>query len=137
MSLSWRAHLVIIAPVLALFVLHMMATYWHWYYFNDHFDTPMHLFGGAAVGWVTAHVCRLADVRLSVFGRTIVLAPIVFAILMAALVGIGWEWYEFFKDFLFSIATQPSIGDTMKDLALDVFGGMLGGVLAYDARRPT
>lgn len=51
----------------------------------------------------------------------------------ATLIGVLWEFAEFFYDKFFPeiaafFPTQPSAADTMADLFLDLLGGLLGGL---------
>ncbi|MBI2075290.1 MAG: hypothetical protein HYZ07_02635 [Candidatus Harrisonbacteria bacterium] len=98
------------------------------------FDTLMHFSGGAVVGW-WAYLALTHD-------RTLALDPIrtlLFIAGAAALFGVGWELFEWALDNTVGVwyiaqKAQPSLNDTMKDLALDVIGGLIAGAVLLRSR---
>lgn len=52
---------------------------------------------------------------------------VVFLVGVAAIIGVGWEWYEFLADmFIFHRPwIQDSMADIMFDLAADIIGGLM------------
>jgi len=62
---------------------------------------------------------------------------IILAVSFAALIGVLWEFYEFFMDKItgyksYSIAVmQENIKDTMSDLFFDIFGSAAAGALFF------
>lgn len=99
------------------------------------FDTLMHFAGGAAVGWWA--LLALTN------NRTLALDParaLLFIIGAAALLGIGWELFEWALDNTVGVwytaqKAQPSLNDSMADLALDVLGGFIVGALLLRFRK--
>ena len=100
-----------------------------WYINNQWVDIPLHFFGGLWVGLIFLALfgrfpelnsyARFLESRLLVF---------IFTLAMAALVGVGWEFYEFIFD------NMGSLADTIADLALDLFGATmaaLAGVFVF------
>ncbi|MFH1145733.1 MAG: hypothetical protein V1707_02105 [bacterium] len=92
------------------------------------YDKLLHFLGGAsiAVMWFIILKALIASQRASI-------APWWLSCLLlfglVAVVGITWEWYEFFWDFQFGTLFQPSIADTMWDLFYDLAGGFLASYI--------
>lgn len=98
-------------------------------------DVPLHFLGGAFAGWwayLTLHkngAPALDKVRMAlcIAGA-------------AALLGIGWEVFEWAIDHTLGAwyvmpKAQPSLDDTMKDLTLDVIGGCIAGIALLRHRK--
>jgi hypothetical protein len=95
------------------------------------FDVILHILGGAAVAWA-------AWVFMG-YARAVKKLPplpfwfaVVFAVGVAAIIGVLWEHYQFLHDtFLHTDEQQLEFGtsDTMKDLADDLIGSFLLSVL--------
>lgn len=126
---------VIIASVL---VVHALAVINDWYGNLKWIDMPMHWFGGFAMAFLGFAVWNffVGSAHIDGHGRLARLAPTIvkvgWIIGFVALVGIGWEWFEFLCDQIFPAIVpeyrqaQPNLGDTMGDLFLDLFGGLVG-----------
>lgn len=96
------------------------------------FDVPMHFAGGVAMGLLALALWDhfVADIRTNngLPGQALL---VFFVLGFVALVGIGWEWFEFICDEVFTFVrvaigqSQTSLGDTMADFALDLLGGLV------------
>lgn len=112
---------------ISIFTIAILPTIW--YVNNQGVDTPLHFAGGLWVGLLF----------LALFGRFKELAPysgfiksrlllLAFTVAIVALVGVGWELYEFVFNNIGPIA------DTMGDLSLDLIGGLtaaLAGMFVF------
>ena len=112
-----------VAPAGIVIFIHLLATHYSWYYVFPGFDVPMHLMGGAAVAFA---FCALAK-RYNIFLENRLLF-FLFALGTTALIGILWEFYEFFMD-VYVHHTYPLLAapgeihfDTLKDLFNDLLG---------------
>ncbi|MDO8625522.1 MAG: hypothetical protein Q7R47_05545 [Candidatus Diapherotrites archaeon] len=124
---TYRQAVTVIAWVLFFHALGLFALY-SWY---PYYDIPMHYAGGLAMGVlglaVWDHLVR--GVRFSVKKKWLSGAFTAFCVLgFVALIGIGWEWFEFLFDAFvaerFDLAvTQASVADTMGDFFFDLAGG--------------
>ncbi|MBI3046513.1 MAG: hypothetical protein HYY86_03210 [Candidatus Harrisonbacteria bacterium] len=84
----------------------------------------MHLTGGFSMGLIFLYFWG-EDLRLSGAGKNFLFSVIMTAA-FAVLIGVLWEFSEFFFSVLFpEFPTQPSVADTMADLFLDFLGGLL------------
>ena len=107
-----RVALMLCLTLGAIFLLHIAAIYFHWYWTVTWFDIVMHFIGGAWVGIVT----------LLVFAeRASASRAFVYALLGALIVGLLWELYEYAAGVTFSLSAYPI--DTTRDLIMDVVGG--------------
>ncbi|MBI1908101.1 hypothetical protein HYS28_01625 [Candidatus Uhrbacteria bacterium] len=125
---TYRQAVTVIAWVLFFHVLGVIALY-SWY---PHYDIPMHYAGGVAMGVLGFalwdHAVR--SVSFSVKKPWLKDAFTTVCILgFVALIGIGWEWFEFAFDmavadrFDFGLA-QLGLADTMGDFFFDLAGGL-------------
>lgn len=114
--------------IAAILAVHGFASVIGWYSDIWWFDEVMHWSGGFAMGmlgsWCFLRAARSISCPLLVrFG---------WVIGFVALIGIGWEWFEFVCDRVLPSVidgyqlAQPSLSDTMSDLFLDLFGGVMG-----------
>lgn len=128
--------------IAVLLVIHAIAGFFHLYGAISWFDSPMHIFGGFAVGVFAIALWYDGIEEIKFKGRferqlKWWLVPL-FVLSFVALIGICWEVYEFILDELFSrkngevvaALRQPNLPDTMKDFVLDLFGGVLA-LFAY------
>ena len=99
------------------------------YYRIFWFDDALHFAGGMAVA-IGASLFFKKD--LAVSRRKLVI--VVFLVGSSAVIGIGWEFFEWILDRVFFtervFRNQPSLNDTMSDLLFDISGGLLAA-LAY------
>ena len=120
-------------------IFHVFALINSWYWSFPWMDIPMHIIGGAWVAcvgfWYMNSSQRLRDIfaSLSDFEKFVILLGFV------VLVGIFWEFYEFFYDINFKekfAFTQGDmiLADTLGDLLNDMIGGaivFLAGKIAF------
>lgn len=91
-------------------------TIWWW-------DIPTHFLGGVWVGLFAAWLLEKRDKEFTVLSCA----------LFALSVGVVWEIFE----YTFGIGGSPFMGywaDTIKDVCMDVIGGMTAGAIAYAER---
>ncbi|MDP3956806.1 MAG: hypothetical protein Q8P97_02310 [bacterium] len=109
----------------AILTVHVLATYYYWYWLIWWLDIPMHLAGGFLIAmlvlWYLEQNKKELLASFSFFNKFF------FVLGAAALVGIFWEFYEFFYDVFFKsqlgfYAAQLGAIDTVKDLANDLMG---------------
>jgi len=105
------------------------------------YDIPEHMLGGA---FCAVFFYYLFFERYKILGTDIKIIPaIILSLGFVALIGVVWEFYEFFTDFYFSSVYsfpsyyglghfgQSGIFDTIKDLQNDLFGGLIASLLIY------
>ncbi len=88
-------------------------------------DIPFHIAGGAAAAWAGFLLYSLFRREKSTINITPRPLFYLYLIGITALIGILWEHYEFLHDYLAQSIMQPSLTDTMKDLANDLLGALL------------
>lgn len=96
-----------------IFIADLMAKSFYWYSLVWYFDMMMHFLGGLWLGWFFIYVFLPEEVVLSC--RTIIKV-----LMMALLVGILWEFFEYFMNVISN--THFDIGDTVSDVILDLAG---------------
>lgn len=140
----------IIGLLIFILSIHILATIYYWYWTVGWLDMPMHFLGGFWVAmayfWfrqkapitrgsnmnVTdqhADPCVFRDLsnKISVSSAII---TIVGCLSFVALVGVLWEFSEFFYDIFISVKgysgiAQQGVADTMSDLFFDLLGGLI------------
>lgn len=115
---------IVILAILQILGAEWLYDKWQW------FDIVMHFLGGVVAGVIAL---ALWDTYVKSFTLTTKRPFVRWAFFclcvlsFGALVGVGWEWFE----FIFSHATdipgawgfgQPGLGDTMADLFCDILG---------------
>ncbi|MCR4312432.1 MAG: hypothetical protein NUV56_04065 [Candidatus Uhrbacteria bacterium] len=134
------------AVIGGILVIHVVAVLRDLYGTVQWFDIPMHWFGGFSMAFLGLAVWMSFVRTFHVEGkgpfgkRADMLVRLGWVMGFVAVVGIGWEWFEFLCDQIFPTlvpayrSAQPNLGDTMADLFFDLFGGVVGYVFArhYD-----
>jgi len=119
--------------MLAVFILNVILdTQWRAYDVWPGLSWVMHGIGGFVVAWSTV---RWYD-RLPTSARPRVGPPAAAAFCLvgaAAMVGILWEVYEYFLDRVAAAAVQPSVGDTVADLVMDMAGAAVYCLAAWQS----
>lgn len=98
------------------------------------YDTMLHFLGGV---WAGILFIYLFSERWHFFdGKKNSLYTLLTILGFVALLGVAWELYEFMFDMTLGSKyilplTQPSLADTMKDLANDLLGGMVTAIAYY------
>jgi hypothetical protein len=113
-----------------------VAEAWNLYYRFPHFDKIMHILGGLAVAWFALSLFQDELVRWPGWKQFVVLAA------TACLVGVLWEFAEYFANF--AQHTYPAfyhwfhggdLTDTLSDIAADIGGGTLLALWALREER--
>lgn len=120
----WELSLTFLFAVNAVFVA--LGLYNHPYL--GLIDLPLHFTGGAAAGW-WAYLAYTKSGRPPGDRGT----ALIFILASAALLGFGWEMFEWVLDRTVMAwyalpKAQPGLDDTMKDLTLDIVGGLIAGI---------
>ena len=113
-----------------LAILHGLATYFSWYFFIWWSDIPMHILGGFLVGVATLFVYR--QLCLKGFAQESRVTAWWFLCAGLLFVGVAWEYFEYSKELTFNTIGSYHL-DVLKDMAMDLFGGLLAGI--YFLRR--
>ncbi len=112
--------------IFIVLLFHLILLVTHGYDTLNQIDIPMHLLGGFAVGILGLAIHHQVSTKHHNSA-----SPwwyhFMFVIGFAMLIGVLWEFYEFFLDrtvnFWYHLPTsQVSLGDTMKDLLDDGIG---------------
>ena len=118
MAFSYRLFLLIFL-VLILFVS-VLNAYFLWTENIRWFDEALHLTGGVWVGLAVLGLARRESLLRGVF----------LALSSAALVGVGWEWFEFGIDQWIGLGLM-NLPDTLSDLFFDLFGSLMSSVIFF------
>jgi len=111
----------------AIFVFHVFASWYSWYWIYSWIDIPMHFIGGVWVGmffiWIFQGEKSNYFSPLPNILHLFVLSGFVI------LIGVFWEFFEFSFDFFIAKKgladfAQQGTADTLGDLAMDLFGGI-------------
>jgi hypothetical protein len=90
------------------------------YYFKyPWIDLPLHFLGGVIVSLFFIIYFEKSLKKLSLFSLFLFLLSFV------ALIGIFWEFFEWIVDKTIYPLNQPTVNDTLGDLAMDLLGGFL------------
>lgn len=106
----------------------VLAIMFHVYELFPSFDVPMHFMGGVAMAFV-AYYGTLLFMKPHAVQSIPLVVDFLLVLGFVAIIGIGWEWFEFILDHVFVMLrptiglSQASIGDTMADLFFDLLGG--------------
>ncbi len=101
--------------MLAVFVLHVAATFLHWYSLVWWFDMPMHFLGGMAVFYISAVIVLPLRERMQL-GR--------FAfdcVLGGLLIGVLWEAFELYLYMRYGFPPFSAV-DSLSDVCFDIAG---------------
>jgi len=112
---------------LVIFFVHILGMYQNWYWSIPWLDIPMHFFGGF---WIAIFFLWFRKNTINIFAQNSFLGDLVVLLGWVALIGVFWEFFEYFLDYIWAIKgviplSQVSITDTLKDLLMDLLGGAL------------
>ena|SRR3989344_7250070 len=112
----------IISLLIAILFFHAFAIINYWYWTFSWLDIPMHFFGGFWVAMFFAWLYPKIDQSSNYLITVLIILSFV------ALIGIFWEFLEFFYDVFISSKgyygyMQLSAADTIADLFFDLIGG--------------
>lgn len=125
----------IISLLVVILIFHAVAIINYWYWIFLWLDIPMHFFGGF---WVAIFFIWLYHSKISQLPNYFISFLIVIS--FVALIGIFWEFLEFFYDVFISSRgysgyMQLSAADTIADLFFDLVGGSILFVIYYFKSR--
>ena len=113
----------IIALLAVILIFHATAIINYWYWVFPWLDIPMHFFGGF---WMAMFFVWLYHSKISQLPSYLIAFLITLS--FVALIGVFWEFLEFFYDVFVSSKgyygyMQLSAADTITDLFFDLVGG--------------
>jgi len=123
-----RLQLILFGIIAVITPLHYCGVIFGWYYAVFWFDILMHIIGGIFIGALFVYLFR---VRRNFLKTESVLTFIILGAGFTVLVGVLWEFYEFFMDVVifkqYSLLNTPGEihFDTLKDLFNDIVGGAI------------
>ena len=91
------------------------------------FDIPMHFIGGFSIAFTSILFIKffkekeLLDIKNKLIHLFVVVS-------FVALIAVLWEFYEYFLDLFFNFNTSLGLEDALLDLAMGIFGGLIGGL---------
>jgi hypothetical protein len=123
----------LIISLILIALIHIPGTIYKWYYKIWWLDILMHIFGGFWVGLLFLYIIeKNYDLKNFLFNTN---KNIVFLIILTlgfiALIGVLWEFYEFFMDviilkkYIYNAEPGYILFDTLKDLFNDLIGGLI------------
>lgn len=117
-----------------LAAVHVVATYFYWYWIYRWIDIPMHFLGGVWVGlaalWFWYHSGHIDNKHASI-------RPLALVLLAGLGIGLLWEIYEYVLWYITG-ENLPSnyIADSILDIIMDVLGAFASyGVFDYFRRQ--
>lgn len=123
------------AVTVAIFVLHLFASYYFWYQDYPWFDIPMHFLGGI---WTALILIYILCVKYELFEPSSHLWVNVALITgLVVLTGSFWEFYEYISATVFPrlsvffVGHSGSLPDTLGDLWNDILGGLIVSVFYF------
>lgn len=115
-----------------LIALHVIGSYFSWYWVYPWFDILVHIFSGLWVGLVMLWLAlSLGEINSM---REYMIKSLLIAVISALLVGVVWELVENFSQVVFVNASGYAF-DTILDLLNDVIGGLLAFLYFVRRRR--
>ncbi|MDP3948008.1 MAG: hypothetical protein Q8Q41_04965 [bacterium] len=140
--MKFRLPHVLVAGLFIIVGFHFFALWSFLYWKFLWLDNVMHFAGGA---WVALLFFWARQRFPDYFGIPARRAGVVLAALaMVALIGVGWEFYEFGSDFIlgggvsaYELLGPQGVTDTMSDLLFDLLGGFAVALfmLRYSSRE--
>lgn len=104
--------------VLFIWLVNTCANYFYWYSAMWWFDIPMHIMGGMFLGLLAG---ALFFNKICVLSKKESLVTI---LLFVLIVGLGWEVFEYIVQAFIKDAPLASIPDSIKDMVMDLLGGV-------------
>ena len=111
-----------IFPVLVL-IVHFFLLFFNVYEIFPWFDMPIHFLGGMVVS--VTYFLTLKYLQGENYLMLNNIARVIFVFALVSLTAVFWELFEFSLTYLTGLGLQGNLDDTM----LDLFLGMLGGLL--------
>jgi len=114
-----------IFPVFVL-VAHLFLLFFNFYEVFPWGDIPMHFIGGVSVG--CTYFLILKYLQKQSYLRMNSLVRVIFVFALVSLTAVFWEFFEFLAEYFTGLNLQGSLDDTMLDLFLGVFGGIITAI---------
>lgn len=108
-----------------LFGFNLLADSQLWYWSIVWLDMVMHFLGGALTVFIFYFVFSGVINKFAEPGWLV----IVLATAWAALIGVAWEWFEFFLDINLNQGRFVLWGGSLQDALIDLFFDILGAVV--------
>ena len=121
-----------------ILALHALALYqFYWYWTIPWFDMAMHAAGGFTAGIL---FFVLARNHVPIIFQAPPYAIIIAGVSVTALIGVGWELYEFLYDTFIiernvNLLLQANVTDTLSDLFFDLLGGLIAALLFITSKK--
>jgi hypothetical protein len=123
---------ILLGIIVGIDTVHYLASWYDWYHTVWWIDIPLHIAGGAFIGVLFVYLFRE---RFKVLHATHWFPALILGTGFVALIGIGWEFYEFWVD-VWLVKKYPMNefpGAVHADTLLDLLNDMLGGAVAIAA----
>ncbi len=106
--------------VVAVLVLHVLATVFYWYTSINDFDKIMHTLGGIFIALLGGMFCWRYIKHIGWCDMAVALLLFVF------IMGLAWEYYEYVVQYFVKGVRLADINDSITDLMCDMLGGIIG-----------
>ncbi|MGC8775844.1 MAG: hypothetical protein ACP5QN_00825 [Minisyncoccia bacterium] len=128
-------------------LIHFLAVIYDWYYTIYWIDVPLHILGGIWLSSLFLYFFEKNEgLKKILFEKpNIKKESLIFIILclgFVALIGVLWEFYEFFVDVIilkkYAYNAEPGyiLFDTLKDLFNDLVGGIIALIIYFKRSAP-
>lgn len=114
-----------IFPVFVL-VAHLFLLFFNFYETFPWGDIPMHFIGGVSVG--CTYFLILKYLQKQSYLRMSSLVRVIFVFVLVSLTAVFWEFFEFLAEYFTGLNLQGGLEDTMLDLFLGIFGGLITAI---------
>lgn len=114
-----------------LFVVNWIANTFYWYVSISWFDMLMHTIGGMFTVFVTAAFLYRSRQLQGLDSKELFIT----LALIAFIIGLGWEYYEYLVQFLIKSVQLASIPDSISDLICDMVGGVIASIFVIVMQR--
>ena len=110
--------------LVVLIALHVIGSYYYWYWSYPWFDVLIHILGGLWAAlvflWLASYLGQINSMK------EYRVKSLLIALVSAVFIGVIWELLENFGHFVFTGAHNYAL-----DTAMDLFDDAIGGVIAY------
>lgn len=113
--------------ILFIWLINTAANHLYWYSAMWWFDIPMHIMGGMFLSLLSG---ALFFKKIRSLSQREVLVTI---LLFVLIVGLGWELFEYIVQAFIKDAPLASIPDSIKDMVMDLLGGLLTSLFVLRA----
>ena len=119
-----NTRIALLVLILVIFIGHILGTIYGWYWTVWWYDIPLHFLGGAWLGFFFFYLFYEKWGILEVGKKFI--PTLLLGLGFVILVGVLWEFYEYFHDWYVdsSNLNSPDVrADTLSDFLNDLIGG--------------